>query len=645
MKRLFLAVACLATLSVSAAPGDTTTVQAHSTVQFNHYGNFDTTIEFPDGAKTYRKVLMTFTLGKYQCPGSPQYCGDWDYTVTNFLMTPNGDTVEIGKFITPYANANYPRTPWAWKQRYVFDVTDFYPLLKDSATVRVNYSGYSWGFTGDIKFEFIEGTPPRNVIGVDRIWGGSSRYGDTSQATSIEDRVAEQSLTAPAQTQFSELRFTVSGHGNDDNGCSEFCKKYYEVELNGTKFDKTDMWRADCGYNHMYPQSGTWIYDRGNWCPGDVVFPNWHKLAGVTSGNNYTLDVDFENYIGTKNISGRSWGSFSYQGTVFYYGGFNKSVDASLDDIIAPSNHETHFRQNPFTGRPIVKVQNTGSTTVTTIKFKYSIDGGSGDQEYTWNGSLAALETAEIEFAPFYDLRTASGTNKFNVEIVEVNGSADEDATNNKMSSQFEAAPQFPMNFFITLKTNNAGNETSWKITDMFNNIVMAERNGTASNTTYVDTVKLGPAMYKLEVTDQGCDGLQWWANPNAGVGTFAVNRFGSIVPIPLNGYFTGDFGCGFTQYFNVDWPAGVSEAAQMNVQMVAYPNPATDKVIVSLKGIDKVSGNLQVIDMTGRTVMTSKAVTNTVELNTQRFANGMYTIIFHDNDAAKLQTRVLIAK
>ena len=163
MKRLLaLLPAILLAAFVSAAPGDTTKVQSFAGLQMDHYGAFDTTVEFPDGSVAYRKILMNFTLGKYQCPGNPppQYCGDWDYDVHMFIMTKTGDTLEIGRFITPYANASYARTPWTWKQRYVFDVTDFYNQLKDSATVRIFYSGYSWGFTADVRFDMIEGTPP-----------------------------------------------------------------------------------------------------------------------------------------------------------------------------------------------------------------------------------------------------------------------------------------------------------------------------------------------------------------------------------------------------------------------------------------------------------------------------------------------------
>ena len=92
--------------SAYAAPGDTTWVQANITY-LDGYGTYDSTVTFPTPASgvTYRNIYMIFTLGKHMCPAGSTWCGDWDYTVLNYLMTPGGDTMELGRFITPYANA------------------------------------------------------------------------------------------------------------------------------------------------------------------------------------------------------------------------------------------------------------------------------------------------------------------------------------------------------------------------------------------------------------------------------------------------------------------------------------------------------------------------------------------------------------
>ena len=647
-------------LYAQAAPGDTTKVQTFNGKYLNHYGSFDTMVAFPAGTVSYRKIMMTFTLGKYSCPGyNPNnagegpgqtgWCGDWDYDVHLFVMTKTGDTLEMGRFITPYARENAVRTPTTWKQRYEFDVTDYYNQLQDSATIRIFYSGYSWGFTGDLKFDFIEGMPPRYVLGVDRLWKGGYNFGRTAP---IDDAVTSFTKTSPNGMAFAEMKFNITGHGADDNGCSEFCKKYYNIKLNGVTGQQTDIWRPDCGFNHLYPQSGTWVYDRGNWCPGDVVFTNIHKLVGITPGNSYDIDVDFEPYTGSIAKPGRSWGTYNIQAAVFYYSIFNKNIDASLDDIIAPSDHETHYRSNPATGKPTVKVQNTGGTTITSIKFRYEMAGGSGQKEYTWQGSLAALASAQIEFPPFYDLRTATGsTNIFNVEIAEVNGVTDEDATNNKMSSMFKAALQLPQKIVVDLRTNAstlAGiSETSWKIVDLFNNITMAERKNNAASTLYSDTITLGVGMYKLVVEDAGCDGLYWWANTAGGTGSMSLKRATSPIPLAMTGYFSGDFGCGFTQYFNVDWPASVTEINSAVPAIEAYPNPAQTTVMVTLGGIDKINGKLQVKDMTGR-VIAEQVVTDAVTtVDVSALANGVYMVVYtgKGTTAEKLQARIVVAR
>src|SRR5690606_20640761 len=268
---------------------------------------------FPNTSTTYRDITMTFTLGKYQCPGNPQYCGDWDYTAQIFLLTPT-DTFQIGRLITPYANVQ--RFPWNWKHSYNFDVTDFAQYLKDSTSIRIHYSGYSGGFTADVKFTFIEGTPPRNVVKIDRLWHGQFGYGNPA---SIEAQMNARALTMPAGAQTAVLKFNVTGHGaNSIDNCSEFCSKYYRVNLNNTLIAQKDIWRDNCGLNNLYPQTGTWVYDRANWCPGDVVQSNFHPLNGLTAASNYTIDVDFQAY----NVA-NSQASYIVEGQVIYYGGYN----------------------------------------------------------------------------------------------------------------------------------------------------------------------------------------------------------------------------------------------------------------------------------------------------------------------------------
>ena len=625
-----------------ANPGDTTWVQAQSDIWLgDHPANFDSLVTFPDGSKSYRRIYMIFTMGKYQCPGNPQYCSDWDYTVQNFLMTPNGDTIELGRLISPYGNS--ARMPASWKQRYTYDVTDYYPLLKNSGTVRIHYSGYSGGYTGNVKFAFIEGTPPRNVLGVERLWHGSFQYGGSSP---IDDKVTTFNKTSPANTQTAEMKFNISGHGSDGTAqCAEFCKKYYQVKVNGSQTDQKDIWRDDCGSNHLYPQNGTWIFDRGNWCPGDLIHTNTHVLTGVGSSSTYDVDVDFEAYTGSGSL-----GSYIIDANVGYYAGFNRSLDALLEDIIAPTNHELHFRENPATANALVKVKNTGSSAITSLELEYHVVGKPA-QHHTWQGNIQPLGETTIKLPELWDLRALSGDHNFTCKILKVNGQDDEDNTNNSLQSTFTAAPQWSTGIIITFNTNgsavNGVSETNWYIITGNDTVARRANNGTKTN--YRDTVYLGPAAYRLVVTDAGCDGIAWWAYSlypqNPGNGSITVRKLGQLQSFPLSGNFGGDFGCGFTQYFNVNWPTDVPVVKKdETVVMSIFPNPAGETVTVSIDGQDNVNGTISVIDALGRQVLVQTAVSPHEKLDVSRFANGVYSVIYA-NDGNKLQNRLVIAR
>lgn len=572
-KDLYLFIIALVSLinTADAAVGDTTWVQSFHG-NFTQYGNFDTGVVFPDGSKTYRKVYLIFTMGEYSCPSGAQYCHQWDYTVTNYVLTPGGDTLELARFISPYATTGTPGFGPNWQQHYIYDVTDFYPILKDSATMRILYSGYSWGFTGDVKFAFIEGTPERNVVGHDKVWNSNYTYGNLTNI--IDSNVKPFALTAPTGTVSAELKLAITGHGYDQaTGCCEFDKTgaghAYTVVANNTVVAQKNM-NINCGVSELYPQGGTWLYARaGNWCPGGLVSLAQYKLPGVTAGNNYTVDINFDD---TYNGTG-SYGIYTIGSSVFYYGGFNKMLDASLEDIIAPTNFEWYRRENPRVSQPVVKVRNTGGTTITSILFQYGVKDSSMSQ-FIWTGSLAPLRDTVIELPAIMALTNLSlnyntGNYGFIAQILQVNGQIDNDQSNDTLTSQFSVAPTWPSSFLVKLQTSSIGAngnfgqnpaDASWVIKDM-NGAVVAQRTNANVTTTYYDTVYLNNAgFYTLSVSTTQCYGLSWWAlagQTGYTAGAFTVldyNNGNAQVPLignnETNNGYHDDFGCGFVQYF-----------------------------------------------------------------------------------------------
>jgi len=557
--------------TVNANVGDTTWVQSFHG-DFTHYGAYDTGVVFPSLSGTYRKIYIIITIGEYNCPAGSQYCHQWDYDVENYVMTPAGDTLELARFITPFATAGTPGYSTTWQQHYIFDVTDYYPILHDSATMQIFYSGYSWGFTGDVKFAFIEGTPERNVLGYSKLWNATYTYGDP--ANPIDSNLHPYSITPPAGGQSTEMKMAITGHGADSaTGCCEFdytgVGHAYTISSNGNNVAQYNM-NINCGMSEIYPQGGTWLdYRAGNWCPGGRLDIAQYPLSGFSAGSPGTVGLSFDDsYDGLK-----YFGIYKIATSAFYYGGYNKALDASLEDVVAPTKFEFYRRENPRASAPVVKVRNTGGTTINSILFNYGVK-DSAMTQYIWLGTLAPLHDTTITLPALNALTNLSeggnsGTFGFIAEIQQVNGQQDNDQSNDTITSDFSVAPTWPSTFLVKMLTStlsangNLGQnpaDASWQITDQNNNIV-ASRNNTNVATTYYDTVTLNTnSFYTLTVSTLQCYGLNWQflvGYNGYSAGYFKVldyNNGNAELTLngnnPGNGNYHDDFGCGFIQYF-----------------------------------------------------------------------------------------------
>ncbi len=627
MKQLYiilLFILCIAS-TAKAAPGDTTTVQAHVKTKRLPGGDYDTTVTFPSGATTYRKIIMTFTLGKYQCPASQQYCGDWDYSKMAYLVTPT-QTLELGRLITPYANVS--RFPWTWQHRFEFDVTDYAQYLTGPTTLRISPVGND-GFTVSLKFDLIEGTPPRNVVGIERIWKGNFRYGEP--LSSIETQIDSRTFQMPATAQSAALKLYLTGHGdNAADNCGEFCPKYYQVKVNNNLLAQQTIWRADCGSNNIYPQTGTWVFDRANWCPGAAVNPYFHQLTSVTPGSNFDLDVNLEPYalVGSQAF-------LLTEGQVIFYGAQTVATDASVENIISPSNHEAFFRDNQVCQEPEIEVKNTGSTNITSLEIEYGLLNGTM-HVYQWQGFLEPHEVTKITLPTIPEIQNVTTSNvKFKTQITKANGQPDANALNNEQKSTFTPLPIWPNNLVFTFNTNLASfqgfNETSWKLYDAAGNVIK-QRTNNPNQTTLMDTVALQRGCYRLEMEDAGCDGINWWYyqyyQPNPGNGAFLVREKGRNNMIPMRGYFSGNFGCSFSQTFYVANALGTHKV-KAPFDLNVYPNPSTDVLQVRITGTAAQIAAIKLTNSLGQLVYEAKVSGTEIQIPVKTIASGIYSLSY----------------
>jgi hypothetical protein len=632
---LFLLLAA-GTLAVApqalAAPGDTTRVTVFNKRALTYYGNYDTTAVFP-AAGRYRKILMHYVLGRYACPPGSQYCGSWDYT-TRVLLMP--DTLELGRVITPYA------TDWLSRgitHDYVLDVTDYATRLKGPKALRFLYDGYSFGFTLTLYMEYIEGVPPHDALDVQKVYNGTFAYGKTIDP--IENHLSAKSVKGLAGSAQVQLKSFITGHGSDANtGCAEFCPKSYSLKVNGTTAANGLLWRDNCGLNQVYPQTGTWLYDRSNWCPGNLVDPLYHDVTPTLGLSSGTVDFDMQAYTApTQTNASAVW---IWQTQFISYSAPNYTTDAALDEIIAPTNDSNYARENPICDAPRVKLRNTGSAALTSATIMYRV-GSSPWRTYQWTGSLPFLAQTEVKLPPVP--ADFAGQPVFKVYVTAPNAAADQNHYNDTLRARFNAVPVLPSAMKIVMTTNsdyNGVSENSWTIADQTGAIV-ASRTGAATLTTYTDNVTLAPGCYTFKVIDTACDGFAWWANPNAGNGTL---RFLNPTTNAVITNISGDFGCESTLRFNVAQVLGTTTAQPLAVLDV-FPNPSKDgQFTLDLNLPTRQDVQLTVRTITGQLVHSAalpqvQATTKVLDLH--RLTSGVYLLECKGSAGTSLVRRLLI--
>ncbi len=626
---LILIFAELFNLSVFSNPGDTTWVTVWNLRKLTYYGNYDTTAVFPTG-KRYRKIRLHYILGTYGCPPGSQYCASWDYTTQIYAKPPGKDTVEITRVITPYA------TDWLSQNKkhdYIVEVTDYATALEGPTGMRFNYSGYSWGFTITLKIEFIEGTPPMDELSVKNIYDGYFPFGNASN--SIENYLIPKGFIYPTPGTRSYIKNTVSGHGSDSLGCSEFCSKYYQLKINNAMISQKQIWRKDCGINEVYPQTGTWVFDRGNWCPGAVVWPIYHDISSISSSNaTFSVDIDMQPYVGSGSLGG-----YNFVTQLINYSAPNHSVDVSIEDIISPTKDDNYYRENPACSNPTIKIKNVGTDSVKSVVFNYGLQGGTV-LTHTWNGALGFLDETTVVFPPSASILTSTVSSVFQVSLTTVNGSAgDQNPDNNRYLSRTTPVSIYPKDFVVKMFTNKSTdtltgfNETRWRLFDQ-NGVLIAHRDSLANNTAYLDTIRgLASGCYKMSIDDSGCDGYQWWyyqyypVNPGTGAVRFDyINAFNTITT------FQGDFGCNVTKYFMVvdTHPNNVGiSATEANPNHIdVFPNPANRLAYLKLDLNENQDVTYKLSDVEGRILQQktlSKITVGYEAVDVSRLNSGIY--------------------
>jgi len=397
-------------------------------------------------------------------------------------------------------------------------------------------------------------------------------------------------MMAPYASYY-KIRSAVTGHGQS----GEFIPKFHYINIDGGENEfEYKVWN-ECSTIPIYPQGGTWIYDRAGWCPGDpTTLFQFDITEYVSPGQVHTIDY------GLTNISGLNQADYRISNQLVSYGAANHTLDAAILTVGKPNSADASFQRfNPACMFPAVIVQNTGSTTITSLEFEYYVDNGEV-LNYTWNGELNFLDSAEVILpVPNFTFWFGSG-NHFNVVISNPNGQTEDYLNNNHYRIEFHNTDAYEDDEVLVLHclTNNYGYQTSYTVMDASGTILL-ERDGLENNTWYEDQLDLAPGCYRIRIDDTADDGLYWWHNSTQGTGAFLLkNEAGYALE-----YFEPEFGRFAIYEFTVYNETSIEEQKTSSIISI-YPNPFSDMVNLEIKGLENQEFKVTVYNTAMKSMM-----------------------------------------
>ncbi|TKG96307.1 hypothetical protein EYV94_03355 [Puteibacter caeruleilacunae] len=507
-RRLLLMMTVLLSLNLSAQKRDTLTVQIFT---FDDITKRRGEFELPDDGRTWEKILMIRTLKCDEKTTRDKYpCGEWDYSTHTMLYVPQGDTIEkyeLENFVTPYGKGLDLNGEKGWT--YIYDVTCYAPVLKG----KVEISSGNQQELLDMKFLFIEGTPVRDVISVENLYPqGSYKYEHLADDKALKPFMLKLNPKAKGYM----LRARISGHGhNGPRNCCEWDSKTHTYFGNKEVLFRWNVWK-NCGNNPIYPQGGTWQFDRAGWCPGTPVDTYDFELTNkVNPGDSLMFDYGIEMY----SDNGEKNGNYLMSHQLVTYGGPNFKNDAAITDIIAPSSKDEYSRVNPICKDPEILIQNTGKNTLRSLDITYGLSNGR-KETYTWNGTLEFLAQERVVL-PNIMWKGLKKDSIFTVTISNPNGTTDDYKWNNNMTSIVKKPDVLPNKIYIYLEVQGHGRaqDNYYTLTNTVGEVI-AERDMMEDEEVYEDFVALEKGCYELKVVDRKEDGMirQWWyrrSNPD----------------------------------------------------------------------------------------------------------------------------------
>lgn len=241
----------------------------------------------------YRQIDATFWT---ECPNVSGACDDWDRLAWIEVKAPNGEWVELIRYITPYGvGCNHQ-----------IDLTDYASVLQGKVEMRMFID--TWGTGGwdvNLVLDYGLGLPQYPYSSVEVLWKGALSFGNLANLQPADTL----DISLGTNTNLAEVQFFTTGHGWGENN-SQNAAEFYPA-INQFRLDDSLIYAqnliTDCNPNPdgCQPQAGTWQYSRAGWCPG-MIAPRYEvDLTGYLNRESvelsYILDPRYTDFCHPNN--------------------------------------------------------------------------------------------------------------------------------------------------------------------------------------------------------------------------------------------------------------------------------------------------------------------------------------------------------
>lgn len=252
-------------------------------IEFTGQNNrwFYGTFTFPQFVGAYDNIRAFFEV---TCPAIAGGCDDWDRYAFVDVKAPDGNWIQLIRYITPYGVAC----------DHELDVTDYMSLLQGEVEMRVFID--TWGTGGwqlTLDTHYNEGSPRYFYSDVVEIWDDTFPFGNPTNLQPVPTAEIE----IPALVEASHLNVSNTGHNWGDNNtgnAAEFYNATHFLDIDGEETFVQNLWR-NCNPNpdDCTGQRGTWRFPRAGWCPGAISPPDTYDLTDYI-GQTFNLDYRFD---------------------------------------------------------------------------------------------------------------------------------------------------------------------------------------------------------------------------------------------------------------------------------------------------------------------------------------------------------------